>query len=60
MALGVRERHKEGENIPTRARSSAQEKQVAKAVGGKTTANSGATMFGGKGDILTAGSYESS
>ena len=43
MALGVRERHREGEKIPTRARSSIQEKQVAKTVGGKQTANSGAT-----------------
>ena len=59
MALGVRERHREGEKIPTRARSSIQEKQVAKTVGGKQTANSGATPWQ-KGDILTDGSYESS
>ena len=43
------------EKKPTRYYSSRQESAVAKAVGGKTTANSGATMFGGKGDILTSG-----
>ena len=54
MAFGVKERVKEGQKIPTRTRSSAQEKTVAKAVGGTTTANSGATAFQ-KGDILTSG-----
>ena len=36
---------------PTRAYSSKQEKSVAKAIGGKTTANSGATPYV-KGDVL--------
>ena len=40
------------ENKSTRHYSSKQEKSVAKAVNGKTTANSGATMFK-KGDIET-------
>lgn len=39
-------------NRPTRFYSSKQEKQVAKAVGGKQTANSGATAFS-KGDVRT-------
>lgn len=39
-------------NKPTRYFSSRQEKAVAKAVGGKQTANSGATMFS-KGDVRT-------
>lgn len=52
MALGLRERVKEGEKVPTRTRSSAQEKQVAKATGGQQTPNSGATMWA-KGDVLT-------
>lgn len=38
---------------PTRFYSNRQEKQVAKAVGGKQTANSGATAFQ-KGDVFTA------
>lgn len=38
--------------IPTRFYSSKQEKQVAKAVGGKKVANSGATAFE-KGDVTT-------
>ena len=49
----LRERHKEGDNKPTRFYSSKQEKQVAKELGGQTTKNSGATMFGGKGDVTT-------
>ena len=56
--LGVRERIKEGQKIPTRVRSSAQEKSVAKAIGGRQTPNSGAASI--KGDVLTDGSYESS
>ena len=53
MAAGVRTRQKEGElPKPTRYYSSKQEKQVAQAVGGRQTANSGATPFQ-KGDILT-------
>lgn len=39
-------------NRPTRFYSNTQEKKVAKAVGGKQTANSGATKFQ-KGDIVT-------
>ena len=37
-------------NFPTRYYSSKQEKKVAKAIGGKQTANSGATAFS-KGDV---------
>lgn len=40
-------------NKPTRFYSDQQEKKVAKAVGGKQTANSGATLFQ-KGDVVTA------
>jgi len=40
-------------NKPTRFYSDRQEKKVAKAVGGKQTANSGATLFQ-KGDVVTA------
>lgn len=44
MAVGVRQRQKEGEPAkPTRWYSSKQEKDVAKAVGGRQTPNSGAT-----------------
>ncbi len=44
MAFGVKERVKEGSKPkPTRYFSSKQEKTVAKAIGGKTTPNSGAT-----------------
>ena len=39
-------------NKPTRYYSSRQEKKVAKAVGGRQTANSGATAFS-KGDVIT-------
>lgn len=56
--LGVRERIRDGDKIPTRVRSSAQEKSVAKAIGGRQTPNSGAASI--KGDVLTDGSYESS
>ena len=45
------QRNKSGESKPTRYFSSRQEKQVAKAFGGKQTKNSGATPFQ-KGDIL--------
>ena len=55
MAAGVRQRVKEGENPkPTRYFSAKQEKTVAKAVGGRQTANSGATPWQ-KGDVLTKG-----
>ena len=62
MAIGVKQRIKEGEKEikPTRYYSSKQEKAVAKVIGGRTTANSGATDFSGKGDILTSGNYEES
>ena len=40
-------------NKPTRFYSKRQEKQVAKAVGGKQTANSGATAFQ-KGDVVSS------
>ena len=46
------QRLKDNKPKPTRAYSSKQEKQVAKNLGGKQTKNSGATMFGGKGDVL--------
>ena len=55
MAVGVRRREKEGTKLPTRHFSSLQEKKVAKTINGKQTANSGATMFSGKGDVLTSG-----
>ena len=41
-------------NRPTRFYSNNQEKKVAKAIGGKQTANSGATPFS-KGDVVTSG-----
>ena len=53
MAAGLRTREKGGEKKPTRYYSNKQEKSVARAVGGRQTANSGATDFGGKSDILT-------
>lgn len=54
MAMGVRKREKEGDKpTPTRKMSEKQEKSVAKATGGDRTPNSGATDFGGKGDVLT-------
>ena len=53
MAAGIKTRVKEDEQKPTRYFSSRQEKAVAKAVGGRTTPNSGATDFGGKSDVLT-------
>lgn len=53
MAAGLRVREKEGSKPkPTRYFSKKQEDKVAKTVGGKQTANSGATAFQ-KGDILT-------
>lgn len=53
MSFGVVTREKGGQKTPTRYYSSKQEKAVAKATGGKQTPNSGATTFGGKGDVLT-------
>ena len=53
MVVGTAKRIKEGEKSkPTRYYSDRQEKQIVKAVGGKQTKNSGATLFQ-KGDILT-------
>ena len=53
MAIGVRQRVKEGEAPkPTRFYSAKQEKTVAKAIGGRQTANSGATPWQ-KSDVLT-------
>ena len=54
MAIGIKSRNKEGEKKPTRYYSKRQETSVAEAVGGKRTANSGATMFGGKSDVNVA------
>ena len=45
-------RNKEGSKKPTRHYSTKQEKYVAKKFNGTRTKNSGATMFGGKGDVL--------
>lgn len=53
MAIELVVRTKEGQKTPTRERSSEQEKSIAKATGGKRTPNSGATDFGGKGDVVT-------
>ena len=47
-------RTRNDEFVPTRKFSKAQEKAVAKAIGGKQTANSGATDFGGKSDVNVA------
>jgi len=55
MARGVAIREKEGEKTPTRIFSNKQEQDVAKAIGGKQTSNSGATPWQ-KGDCLTEGS----
>ena len=57
MALGsgLRKREREGDKkTPTRTYSKKQEDYVAKVVGGRATANSGATNFQ-KGDVLTSG-----
>lgn len=51
MAVGLRVSKFDDKNQPTRVFSDNQEKQVAKAVGGKQTANSGATDFSGKSDV---------
>lgn len=55
MAIGHKERIKEGQKpTPTRTFSKKQEDQVAKAIGGQRTPNSGATPWS-KGDVLTSG-----
>ena len=46
------QRIKDGKTGPTRKYSSKQEKRIAKAFNGKRTPNSGATMLGGKGDVV--------
>lgn len=51
MAMGTK--LKDTEKKPTRYFSDKQEKAVSKATGGNQTPNSGATDFGGKGDVLT-------
>ena len=51
MIVGLRKRSSD-EDKPTRHFSSRQEKSVAKAVGGRQTANSGATDFQ-KGDVVS-------
>lgn len=51
MAMGTKQ--KSTEIKPTRYFSDKQEKTVSKATGGSQTSNSGATDFGGKGDVLT-------
>lgn len=53
MSIELVTREQEGMKTPTRKMSSAQENAIAKAVGGKLTPNSGATDFGGKGDVVT-------
>lgn len=54
MAMGIKVRERDGQKQPTRSFSKPQENAVAKATGGKTTPNSGATAFA-KGDVLTYG-----
>ena len=46
------QRNKEGQKKPTRYYSNKQEKKVAEVFKGYQTKNSGATKFGGKGDVL--------
>lgn len=51
MKVGLRERHKEGEEPkPTRFYSDKQEKSVVRATGGQQTISSGSTPFS-KGDV---------
>ena len=52
MAIDILVREKDGKKTPTRTMSTKQEKSIAKATGGKRTANSGATDWY-KGDVLT-------
>lgn len=55
MIIGTKKRIKEGEQPkPTRHFSDKQEKSVMKAVGGRQTKNSGATLFD-KGDVIMSG-----
>lgn len=58
MALiNIAKRNKEGEKKPTRYYSKKQEKHVAETLDGKLTKNSGATQFGGKGDVNISGLF---
>ena len=49
------QRNKEEQKKPTRYYSNKQEKKVAEVFKGFQTKNSGATKFGGKGDVLIPG-----
>ena len=51
MAMGTKTRDKAGQKLPTRYFSNKQEKQVAEALNGRQTPNSGATAWI-KGDVL--------
>ncbi len=51
--MANRQRAVDLSNQPTRTASLIQETNVATSVKGSRTPNSGATMFGGKGDVLT-------
>ena len=53
--IDIAQRNKEGQNKPSRYYSNKQEKKVAKDFNGVQTKNSGATKFGGKGDVLLPG-----
>lgn len=57
MAIGIKRRQKDDEKLPTRYYSSIQESAVAKSIGGRKTANSGATDFGGKSDVSIHGLF---
>lgn len=54
--IQIAQRNKEGKTKPTRYYSNKQEKQVANAVGGKQSKNSGATMFE-KSDVSIPGLF---
>lgn len=47
-------RARDGVKTPTRKMSELQEESIAKSIGGKQTPSSGATDFGGKGDVTTS------
>lgn len=53
--IETKQRLKDGKTKPTRAYSSKQEKCIADTFNGQVTKNSGATKFGGKGDVLIPG-----
>lgn len=53
--INVKQRVKDGQTKPTRTYSSKQESKIAKEFKGVQTKNSGATKFGGKGDVLLPG-----